>query len=81
MTLITGKSNDAIYSTNHKFRMMFMDILSVVAIELKGSYLACSQVCPLAIEDQIVLFNLPCDLAGLAEYMGSESASSDIRRN
>jgi len=42
-----------------------------ISIELNGSNLACTQGRVLAVEDQIALFNLLCDLAKLAEQIGS----------
>lgn len=55
---------------------------SLPSIYLQGSNLICLQSgVPTHTSDQISILNLLCDLAELAEKAGSESVSSDARRN
>jgi hypothetical protein len=50
-------------------------------ITIKGAKITCNHSLINDIERQVSTLNLMCDLAELAEKLGSESANSDARRN
>jgi hypothetical protein len=76
---LQGAVDLIVQSDPHLFAWILRNFPSV---ELKGERLVCDQNAELTnVDDQIALLNLLCDMAELAEKMGSESTGSDAKRN